>query len=85
MKRFCECRQAMVHSIGSCIGCEDRQQLDPAPFMDTPGDITCPPDVPADVWEIALRDAVEAVALTKPIAEIVAQAIIEDRKRRAAA
>src|SRR5690606_13626236 len=78
MKRFCECRQAMVYILGACIGCEDRPE--PPPFMDTPGDITCPPDVPPEVWDIALRAAVEAVAITKPIADIVAQAIIDDRK-----
>lgn len=81
MKRFCECRQAMVYDLGACIGCDDRPEQ-PAPFMDTPGDITCPADVPADVWEIALRDAIEAVALTKPIAELIAQGILADRKRR---
>lgn len=86
MKRYCECRGEMVHSLGACIGCEDKPEpFEAVPFMDTPGDIKCPADVPADVWEIALREAVEAVVLTKPIAEIVAQAIIADRKRRIAA
>lgn len=83
MKRFCECRQAMVHDLSSCIGCEDGPERETPAFMEGPGDITCPPDVPEDVWEIALRDAVEAVSLIKPIAEIIAQAILEDRKRRA--
>lgn len=85
MKRYCECRGAMVHSLGACIGCEDKPEpFEPAPFMDTTGDITCPADVPADVWEIALRDAVEASVLVKPLAEVIAQAILADRRRRGA-
>jgi len=26
MKRYCECRGTMVHSIGACIGCEDKPE-----------------------------------------------------------
>lgn len=73
----------MVHDLSACIGCSDQPEpLVEAPFMDTPGDITRPADVPPEVWEIAMRAAVEAVAITKPIASIIAQAIIDDRNRR---
>lgn len=81
MKRFCECRQAMVHDIGACVGCDDGPERETRAFMDVRGDTTCPEDIPADVWDIALRDAIEAVGITKPIAEIVAQAIVAERER----
>jgi hypothetical protein len=78
MKRFCDCRGEMVHSLGACIGCNDQPDpIEPVPLASLP-----PPSV-EQVVAFARRHA-ERPDLSRSMARMIIVALAKKLERLSA-